>query len=140
MKVDAVRTIGQTQQPAPQFTTLELRNELAREVNIRNTVYPGMVRNGRLTHAQAERQTAMMHAIWRDYCDRAEAEREVREPSLPFGEATAQAQTSGESQPSSDPTPVGEPKSDKSDESKPDAPQTPENPNPNEQPDPPAAQ
>lgn len=77
MKVDAVSSLtgGDMQsRPPPQFTDREKRDELAREVNLRKSVYPGMVRQGRLTHQQAERQKAIMYAIWLDYCARVNAD------------------------------------------------------------------
>lgn len=68
MNVDAISTLGGDNTKPPQFTAREKRDEVAREVNFRKSVYPGQVRQGRLTQAQADRQRAIMYAIWQDYC------------------------------------------------------------------------
>jgi hypothetical protein len=86
MKVEPVGLQQQPAQGGQQFTNEQKRDELAREINIRKTVYPGVIRSGRLTHEQAERQTAILTAIWQEYVERAKQDRARVQPSLDLGE------------------------------------------------------
>jgi hypothetical protein len=81
------------QQQVQQFTNEQKRNELAREINLRNTVYPGMVRSGRLTQENADRQLAILRSIWEEYGVKAQEDKERTQPALQFGE---RAQGGGE--------------------------------------------
>lgn len=56
------------------FSRLEKLNEALREIAQRRRVYPRLVSAGKMTQAQADRQTAVMQAIAEDY----------REPELPL--------------------------------------------------------
>jgi hypothetical protein len=50
-----------------QFTAAEKAAEAKAELRQRHRVYDRMVRNGRMTRAQADRKIAIMDAIRRDY-------------------------------------------------------------------------
>lgn len=71
MKIEPISMQGGTAAPTtaapPSFSNREKRDELAREINLRKTVYPGLIRAGRLRQEQADRQRAIMQAIWADY-------------------------------------------------------------------------
>ena len=49
---------------APKFTYRELRREIEREISHRKRLYPVRINDGRLTNYQAQRQMAMIQAIW----------------------------------------------------------------------------
>jgi hypothetical protein len=57
------------------ITTADKAACARREAKMRARVYPRWVANGKMTQAQAERETAIMNAIAQDYETRAEAER-----------------------------------------------------------------
>jgi hypothetical protein len=56
------------------FTARQKQQAAAREVSQRQRVYPRLVDAGRLKHAEAERQIAVMQSIEADYRKLAEAE------------------------------------------------------------------
>lgn len=72
MKVGAIR-LNQPSEPTG-FSTREKRDALAREINLRRTVYPGRVRQQKMTHEDAEREIAIMHAIWTEFDQRLRSE------------------------------------------------------------------
>ena len=59
---------------AETFTARQKQQAAAREVAQRQRVYPRLVEAGRLKHAEAERQIAIMQSIEADYRKLAEAE------------------------------------------------------------------
>lgn len=98
MKVSPVSTadLGQQgQQPQQaasqsQFSNEDKHKELAREINLRQQVYPGMIRSGRLTQANADRQIAILREIWNDYGARAQEDKSRRQPQLGLGDQQGQ--------------------------------------------------
>lgn len=96
MKVDAISSVVggdiQSQKP-PQFSDRDKRDEVAREVNLRKSVYPGQVRQGRMRHEEAERRKAIMYAIWLDYC--AKVNGDTSEPQAALDLAPEQPTTIG---------------------------------------------
>jgi hypothetical protein len=92
MKVSPVSTAdfqpqSQQQQGANQsaFTNEDKHRELAREINMRQQVYPGQIRAGRLTQDAADRQIGILREIWNEYGERAKADKERRAPQLALG-------------------------------------------------------
>lgn len=55
----------------PRFTNAELAVCAERELRQRRAVYPRLVRDGKMTRADADRETAMMLRIAMDYRERA---------------------------------------------------------------------
>lgn len=83
MKVDPISEVmSLVSEPPQRFTNREKRDELAREVNLRKVVYPGQVRQGRMTQQQADRQRAIMQSIWEEFRDRVLAEEGKIQPQL----------------------------------------------------------
>jgi len=56
--------------PDRPITTEDKRAVLRREIAMRRRVYPGWVRAGRMTQAEADREMAVMTAILADYRSR----------------------------------------------------------------------
>lgn len=69
MKVDPVTLQDMTQgsAPAKRFTDQDKRKALAREINLRKSVYPGLIRRGRMTSEQAENEIAVFTEIWNEF-------------------------------------------------------------------------
>ncbi len=67
MNTDTVAGPVSEQSNATEFTDRQKRDELAREINLRKAVYPGMVRARRMTHEESEQRQAILTAIWQDY-------------------------------------------------------------------------
>lgn len=60
---------------AEPFTAAEKQKCAERELRQRQRVYPRLVESGRMTQAEADRETACMAAIAADYRARASAEK-----------------------------------------------------------------
>lgn len=57
------------------ITTQHKLDAVAREIGMRKSVYPKLVRNGKMTQFEADRQLDIMRAIHQDYLNLAKAER-----------------------------------------------------------------
>lgn len=104
MKVDPISTqdLKTADQVAPQFTNEQKRDELAREINLRQVVYPGQIRAGKLTQERADRQLGILSSIWAEFRDRATADRAKIQPSLALDESAPQEQHGSQPQPNAD--------------------------------------
>lgn len=60
---------------APPITAAEKQACAEREVRLRERVYPRRVAEGKMTQAQADRETRIMRAVANDYAELAKAER-----------------------------------------------------------------
>lgn len=78
----------QQQDAAATFTNDQKRDELAREVNMRKALYPSLIRQGKISQQQADRQLAIISEIWTEYAQKASDDQKQREPELPLGSPT----------------------------------------------------
>lgn len=58
---------GEKPADAPRMPLRDKRDELRREVNVRRSVYPRLVADGKLGQLTADRQLALMESILADY-------------------------------------------------------------------------
>lgn len=129
MKVDPVGVQSTVHSPAPpqaehKFTNEQKKSEIGREINMRQVVYPGQIRQGKLTQAKADEQIGILRAIWNDYSVRAQEDKERTQPPLNFGESAQPPLKPAEPAPVKPASPANAPKPPG------DAPATPEAPKP----------
>lgn len=61
---DALRGTNEAPKSGPRFTDKDRREELSRTINERNILYPGLIRQGRMTHAESEHRQGILQEMF----------------------------------------------------------------------------
>jgi hypothetical protein len=61
---EALRGTNEAPKAGPRFTDKDRREELSRTINERNILFPGLIRQNRMTHAESERRQGILQELF----------------------------------------------------------------------------